>query len=338
MNESMPKGFKRLKDGIFYFDDDESGKPPKFVSSHIRAQAMTVDEQGKWGLLLEFFDHAGQIVRVNATAPMIRSPSRLAIKFEEAGLRVGDSPLFAKFIQEQRPTQIIRETPAKTSEQLIIENIKGFIIKNQKKFQGQGDLTPLDRAGFLIDDEICFTSEALRSASGITATRSAKILEKVGLLRKNEIDHLNKKTKTSMGEMRLYCISTSILQHDTPTLATPVLKHETPVSEQKPRFDPDFENDETRIRNGLTPKTPVLIQKTVQENVTNSVVTAINDSVMIDFDYQPDIHELDFLMTMRGKNDEPDNGEDHQEGELAAALAAFYHEEGDLEDSPERHA
>ena len=338
MNESMPKGFKRLKDGIFYVEDEESGKPPEFVCAHLHARARTVDEQGKWGLLLEFFDHAGQIVRVNATAPMIRSPSRLAIKFEEAGLRVGYAPLFAKFIQEQRPTQIIRETPSKTSEQLVIEKIREFLIKNQKKFQGQGDQMPLDRSGFLINDEICFTGDALRLASGITATRSAKILNKAGLLRVNELSHLTKKTKTSAGELRLYCVSTSILEYDTPTLSTPVSKHAPPVSGQKPRFDPDSETSETRIRNGLTPETPVLCENQESEEIdtTNPVVTNIEKAVMIDTDYQPSLTELDFFMTV-GSGEYEYRG-DKEDDLAAAALAAFYHEEGDLKDSPERHA
>ncbi len=210
-------------------------------------RARTVDEKGKWGILIEFSDFEGGLTRVNLTANTLRRPPALVVKLEEAGLSVGDdAALLSKFIRSHRPSRVIRETPAKSLQGVIIENIKEFVVKNQTRFQGQDNFVPLDRAGFLVDGEICFTKEALRAASGITATRAAKMLLKAGLLHRND-DHLNRKTNTPIGEIRLYCICTSIFEYDPQTLLTPISNPATPVlktpkpasamdAPQKPQF------------------------------------------------------------------------------------------------------
>jgi len=348
---SIPPRYDLRETGLFYEEPSETADDPPtyvFVSAPLWAVSRRANDLGRWSLQVAFVDHSGVVRGVDIKASDIHRARLLAGLLAESGLRVANEMLLKSYLLAANPASIVVDQRATEDEQLI-ERVKDFLITNQKKLQADGEFSPIERLGFLKGDEICLTCSAMERAAGDgrTATQIAKIVKRLGFLRTND-DRLQKKVNIGMGEVRLYCLRASILECDAQTLLTPISQFSTPISTENPNSEtenPNSENAETRTSNRRTPKTTISYQspETEKENPTNPIVTTIESSDIIAESYQASPAELDFQETMGGRNEpedddqtieaEPDgwdvsNGEEDQDDDRSAALAAFIIEEG----------
>jgi len=334
-----------LRDNGVYREDPpaEEGSEPidVFISAPIWVRSFEINDRGQWNVNLEFVDRVGhRQTHSVALSRLYGSATALATELGGLGLRLARSEVSSLCSYLSAFASPVKEVERKKSEtEQIIESIREFILKNEDRFQNSDAFSVRSRAGYRLrdTDEWGFTKTALIEATGChSATKAARVLVKAGLLHCNESDHLTAWRDTPAGRTRLYCVKGIILECDTPTFCTPV----SGVQPQSENQTGAAETCTTSAPAPVAPFCPVFDTSAQpgRENPTNPIVMTIESSDIIAESYQASPAELDFLMTMRGKNDEPDNGGDDQEDYRAVALAAFYHEEGYPEDYPERHA
>jgi len=253
----------------------------------------------------------------------------------DAGLYVspGRSATLAAYLTKSRPLARFLETTHQLSDdEQIIENVREFILKNEDRFQNSDAFPVRSRAGYRLrdTDEWGFTKTALIEASGCnSATKAARVLDKAGLLYRNEKEHNTAWRDTPAGRTRLYCIKGIILECDTPTVCAPVFG-------AQPQSENQTGAAETRTTSAPAPVAPFCpVSNTSaqpgQENSTNTLVTTINDSIAIGLNYRPDIHELDTatsLMRPPASLEIEENDHENHDENISHAYAAYAAEHG----------
>lgn len=275
--------FDVSSDGVFF--------EGSLICGWLIIERITSDEDGRFHVGLAFRDRAGQS-RFISEGLSRAVHAKFVNELLGRGLRVFDSEKLNEYIKYMLNNDNIDiEVNVLTSDLgKVINAVREFILRNESGFHYSSVFTPSMRLGFRIKKEKhdfwAFTSDSLArvaSSAGVSAGRTARLLNEAGYLFTNDKEHLCARVSTPLGRLRLYCVKNKILEgeiepefDDIEMLDNIAEMPETSITtEVVPVFD-----DKTMKECGLVPVLHATVPKldTAETRILEGVVPVVPDN------------------------------------------------------------